>query len=419
MKKIALVLVIIITFLPLRAQKIYQTDVFDKMVKSLQVGIAGETLSSPYITLNGDKVIEVSFDALEEGYNRFAYSLIHCDADWKQSNLIPMDYMNGFQDLTIDDFSSGMGTTVAYIHYRMEIPNQDIQLKASGNYVLRVYKEDEPDKTVLTACFYVMEEQQVPISANVTTNTLIDTHQSHQQVNFSLNTSRFQINHPQTDLKVWVYQNNRRDNAVSGIMPSNIGGTQIDYSNIRELIFGAGNEYRRFEFLTPAFNGMHVEDISFHNPYYHVTLFADAPRSRRTYEYDQDQNGRYLINCRGCNFPDVDADYFVVHFALDVPLLLDGKIYILGDMFNNVLDEKSRIDYNQQINMYEKSVLLKQGHYNYQYVFIPNTEQKGLTGPFEGDYAPTENEYAVHIYYRPIGERYDRLIGVKMLNYSM
>jgi hypothetical protein len=289
----------------------------------------------------------------------------------------------------------------------------------SGNYAVRIYREDQPDETLLTACFYIVEDQTLPVNATLTTNTLIDTNRSHQQINFSLNTSRFPVNYPQTDLKIWVYQNNRRDNAVSGIMPSTIGGNMIEYANLRELIFEAGNEYRRFEFLTPSFNGMNVEEISFLNPYYHASLYADALRGGTSYQYDQDQNGRYLVNCRGCNYPDTDADYFVVHFALDIPPVTGGKIYILGDMFNNVLDGKSRIDYNPEINLFEKTVFLKQGHYNYQYLFVPDGEKKGTASLIEGNYAPTENEYAIHVYFRPIGERYDRLIGVNRINSAL
>lgn len=416
MKYSCLLFLLMLSVFSLSAQEIYETNVYNNMVKSLQVGVAGETLSSPYITLNGDQAIAINFDVIEEPYDRFAYSVIHCDADWKQSGLIPMEYINGFQGLPIDEYAPGMGTTVSYTNYYLELPNEDIQFKVSGNYAVRIYREDQPDETVLTACFYVVEDQALSIDANVTTNTLIDTNRSHQQINFSLNTSRFSINYPQTDLKIWVYQNNRRDNAVSGIMPSTIGGNRIEYANLRELIFEAGNEYRRFEFLTPSFNGMHVEGISFHNPYYHATLYADVPRGRSSYQYDQDQNGRYLVNCRNCNYPDTEADYFIVHFALDIPPLPDGKIYILGDLFNNVLDEKSRIDYNPEINLFEKTVFLKQGHYNYQYLFVPNGEKKGTTSLIEGNYAPTENEYAIHVYFRPIGERYDRLIGINRIN---
>ncbi|MDR2969237.1 MAG: DUF5103 domain-containing protein [Tannerellaceae bacterium] len=399
----------------LSAQKVYETNVYGEMVKSLRVGVAGETLSNPYIALNGEQVIGINFDVIEDPYQRLVYSVTHCDADWKQSDLIPVEYMTGFQGLPVEEYAPGMGTTVSYTNYYLELPNEDIRFKVSGNYAVRIFREDEPDKPLLTACFYVVEDQQLPVRAELTTNTLIDTNRSHQQINFSLNTSRFPVNYPQTDLKVWVYQNNRRDNAVSGIMPSLIGGNVIEYANLRELIFEAGNEYRRFEVLTPTFNGMNVEDISFHNPYYHATLYTDALRSGSSYQYDQDQNGRYLVNCRGCNYPDTDADYFVAHFALDIPPVPGGKLYIQGDLFNNVLDERSRINYNPELNLYEKNVLLKQGHYNYQYLFVPDGDKKGTTSLVEGNYAPAENKYAIHIYFRPMGERYDRLVGVNFI----
>lgn len=412
MRYSALIFLWLFSLVSLSAQEIYQTDVFHQMVRSLQVNIAGESSSDPYIILDSDQAIAIQFDVIEEGPQHYAYSIVHCDADWKASQLMSMEYMNGFQGLTIEEYAPAMGTSIAYTNYYLELPNADVQLKVSGNYAVRVYREDEPDETVLTACFYVAEEQQLPIEAQLTTQTLIDTNRAHQQLNFSINTSRFPISYPQTDLKVWVYQNRRRDNAVGGLMPSLIGANRIEYANLRELIFEAGNEYRRMEFLTPNFNGMGVENITFHNPYYHVTLYPDVSRAGHSYSYDQDQNGRYLVNCRSCTYPDTEADYFAVHFSLDIPPLLDGSIYIVGDLFHNIFDERSRIDYNPQTGGYEKSVLLKQGHYNYSYLFVPNGETRGTPALLEGNYAPTTNEYVIHVYYRPIGERYDRLISV-------
>ena len=70
---------------------------------------------------------------------------------------------------------------------------------------------------------------------------------------------------------------------------------QILYTNNQNLIFPAGNEYRRMEFLSNKYNGMHVESISFHNPYYHVLMTTiTRPLS---YQYDQDQDGRFFIRC--------------------------------------------------------------------------------------------------------------------------
>lgn len=412
MRRLYMLLSLVLVLMTVDAQEVYQTKVNDKLIKSLQVKMAGEIISTPVLFMNQEQQIEINFDALEPGYQRYIYSIYHCDADWKPSQLVPLEYMNGFQGLTIDNYASGLGTTVAYTNYQLFFPNDDIQFKVSGNYAVCVYREDEPSQAVLTACFSVVEPL-VMIDASVKGNTLMDTYKEHQQVDFRLNTHNYPIRQPHNELKVWVYQNNRRDNAVTGILPTGLSGSQIDYSNNRELIFPAGNEYRRFEFLSPRYNGMRIESISVHHPYYHATLMQDYLRSQRSYLYDQDQNGRFFVRCSSCSEPDVESDYFIVHFSLESDMLIDGNVYLSGELFNNVLDEQSKMGYNRETGCYEKPVLLKQGSYNYQYLFVPNGQTHGLTSELEGNYFQSENEYNIYVYYRPMGERYDRLIGMR------
>ena len=164
---------------------------------------------------------------------------------------------------------------------------------------------------------------------------------------------------------------------------------------------------------------MHVESISFHNPYYHVELMTDYRRDQLSYQYDQDQDGRFFIRCSNCNDPDSEADYYIVHFTLAMDLIPDGNVYLNGELYNNVLDEKSKMGYNPETHQYEKSVLLKQGSYNYQYLFVPNGQTVGQTGPIEGNFFQTENEYSIYVYYCPMGARYDRLIGVTSIRNTM
>lgn len=400
------------------AQVKYFTNVNSNQIKTLQVKVAGEMISEPCIVLNGEDRIEMNFDGLGSGYSRYAYNIIHCNGNWTQSQLSSIEYMNGFQGMTIDDFANSMGTTTQYSNYHLLLPNDDIQFKVSGNYAVQVYKEDTPDQIVFTACFSVVEPM-IGINASVSGNTDIDTNQSHQQVSFSLNTKNFPITYPQTDLKIFVYQDNRQDNAVSGLQPMSILENQISYTYNRSLIFPAGNEYRRMEFLSNKYSGMHVQNISFHNPYYNVELMTDHKRSNQTYQYDQDQDGRFFIRCSNCNDPDTEADYFIVHFALACDPLPDGNVYLNGELFNNVLDEKSRMGYNVDTHQYEKSILLKQGSYNYQYLFVPTGQTVGQTGPIEGNYYQTENEYSIYVYYCPMGARYDRLIGTTTIKNAM
>ena len=396
------------------AQEKYYTDVYTNQINTLQVRVAGKMMSDPVIKLSSNEQIEINFDAIGHNYNRFAYSIIHCDADWTQSSLTPIEYMDGFQGLTIDDFATSINTTTQYTNYLLQFPNEDIQFKVSGNYAVRVYRENEPDKILFTACFSVVEPL-VTLSAEITGKTMTDFNREHQQVSFAINHKNVAIAYPQTDLKIYVYQNNRKDNVVTNLKPTTILKDQLVYDNNRDLIFQAGNEYRRIEFLSNRYNGMGVNSIQFHNPYYNIELITNRPRSGQSYIYDQDQDGRYFIRCSNCSDPDTEADYYIVHFALACEPFLDGSVYLHGNLLNNVLDEKSKMGYNFETRQYEKSILLKQGSYNYQYVFVENGTNLGQSGVIEGNYHQTGNEYSIYVYYRPMGIRYDRLIGTTII----
>lgn len=405
-------------FLEGHAQKVYDTSVNSQRIKNLQVKNAGEFVSNPVISLSGEKQLEINFDALGDGYTRYAYSIVHCNADWTPSFVLPIEYLSGFQGTTVDDFANSMATTTAYSNYRFYLPNEDVQFKLSGNYAVKVYDESEPDNILFTACFYVTESL-VSIGTKISGNTDIDVNKHHQQLEFTIDHKNFPIPHPLTDMKIYVYQNDRRDNCVTNLKPSSILQNQIVYSHTRELIFKGGNEYRRMEFLSEKYNGMHVENVQFHNPYYHMTLYPDQKRNQFSYQYDQDQNGRFFTRCSNCSDPDTEADYYIVHFTLAEDEIPGGNVYLNGQFLCNNFNAESRMEYNKDAAQYEKSLLLKAGSYNYQYLFVPEGETIGQTYPIEGDFAETENEYTIAIYYRPIGARYDRLIGFERVQNRM
>jgi len=412
-----IIYIITCLFLPvgMQAQEVYRTRVYRDDIKSLEVRVEGELISTPFIELNGEDRIEITFDALHHSTGGFAYSVIHCDADWTKSSLIPIEYMKGFQREVIRDYANAIGTTTHYTNYRLSLPNDDTQLTVSGNYAIQIFEEDTPGKVVITACFSIVEPL-VEIEAGVSGNTDIDFNREHQQVEFFINTKNFNIRYPQTDLKVFAYQNNNLNDVRANLQPTMIGNDRLQYRNNRDLIFEAGNEYRRIEFLTHRYKDLGIEEIAFYNPYYHLTLYQEKKRDNQSYLYDQDQNGRFFIRCSGCDAPETEGDYYVVHFSLASEPIRNGKVYLYGDFFNNITDNKSLMEYNAETGAYEKPVLLKTGVYNYQYVFV---EEGGTIPSFkqtEGNYFETENEYTITVYYHPIGARYDRLIGHKTIN---
>ena len=253
------------------------------------------------------------------------------------------------------------------------------------------------------------------VSAQVSSDTEIDRNKTHQQVSFSIQYKGYPIRNPQNEVKVHVLQDNRTDNWVTNLHPSYIGPDQLRYEHNRALIFPAGNEYRRFEMVSTRYASQGVESIRYHAPYYHVTLRPDEPRLLN-YSYDQDQNGRFVIRYDEAVDNTTEADYFFVHFSLlwENPLT-EGNFYLQGAFTYDNFNEESRLKYNAEAHAYECTQLLKQGAYNYQYLYVAPGTTVGSTAQAEGNFYETENEYLILVYHRPFGERYDRLIGMQQV----
>lgn len=384
-----------------------ENAVFADNLKSIQVEVNGEWGEPPVMLLGGSNFVEVSFDDLQHSYVRYTYSIVHCNADWKRSDLLESEYLSGFNGNRIEDYEQSMNTEMEYNHYSVRIPNDDIKLLVSGNYRMDIYADDS-EEPVARACFSVLESR-VGVDITVSGNTDIDTNKSHQQLSFNINYRGYQANNPQEEFKPVVCQNRRWDNCVSGLRPTYMRMDQLIYNHNRQLIFNAGNEYRRFEILDERTPTMRVDRMVYSDPYYHAEIFADQPR--RNYVYDEDQDGRYWVRNGDNEMNETESDYFFTHFRLEMPQVAGGNMYINGELTNNRLSEQYRMDYNLMEHAYEIVMPLKQGSYNYQYLFVPDDSGAGLTSFAEGDFYQTENEYYVYVYHRAFGTRYDKLVG--------
>ncbi len=406
------VLCTLVSFITTVAQpaKPYRTQTFGFDWRTLQVQVEDSPLAPPVINLGEANRIVISFDHLAEDVAYLQYSIIHCDADWRPSQLSELEYMTGLNTNDVSDYAYSNATFAHYVNYRITLPNDEVQFTKSGNYVVVVYPEFNPDSLVLQACFSV-SEQLVNVGAGATSNTDIGYNTEYQQVNVQVSHPYYQIQDPFNDLKVQVSQNNRRDNEVVVTRPLRVMNNEIYYEHNRQLIFEGCNEYRRFEMVSTNYVGMGVAQIQYFDPYYHAILATDYPRYGGSYFYDQTQFGRYIIRESNASDSNLEADYFIVHFTLDEKLLPGGNIYIDGELTHHLYDANSQMQYNPQTEQYEQVLFLKQGSYNFMYLFKPNGSSRANSNLTEGNYYETVNEYLVKVYHRPPGARYDRLIG--------
>ncbi|MBQ5730941.1 MAG: DUF5103 domain-containing protein, partial [Bacteroidaceae bacterium] len=156
-------------------------------IRALQMQLNDQWDAVPVLTLGSDDDICFSFDEMSHTYHRYTYRVVHCNADWSQSELFPIDYLEGFNDQPIEDWQTSENTTQLYSHYQFYLPNDDVSLKVSGNYKVEVYDDEAGDDTPIALFGFLVVEPRVGIEAQVSSDTEIDRNATHQQVSFKVN----------------------------------------------------------------------------------------------------------------------------------------------------------------------------------------------------------------------------------------
>lgn len=362
----------------------------------------------PIITLGTDETLEFSFDMMGRDSKTYHYHIDHCDANWEKSDLLYSEYMDGFDDEDLEMGISSQNTTFEYTHFSLTFPNEENSPKLSGNYILTI-----TDRNHEYALFrFCVVEPKAEIKPSVTDVTDIDTRKSHQQVLASVNADRLSCFDAQEELKLTVMQNMRFDNAARVISPDFVEGNSVSWKHCNPMIFDAGNGFRRFEITDVYANTLNVDRISFFDPYYHATLKPDEPR--KSYYYDADHKGRFLIRStqNGVTDYDTEADYAFVHFELYTELIDGGAPYVFYQYDGAGFSMKQKMEFRgTRPHCYEVTIPMKMGSYDYQYLWVPNGKNSGETGKIEGNWYSTPNEYLLLLYQRVPGDRYDRLVG--------
>ena len=398
----------------------YQNSIFREEIKSVQLYREGNELSNPVFELGSDVHLVLKFDDLAEDAKNYSYTLIHCDANWNESYIQQSEYLTGFPDNPVSDYAMSFNTTVKFVNYQLRIPNEDCTPKFSGNYALVVFEDNDREKLVLIHRFHVVESL-VRIEGLVKKATFDPFNGENQEVDFKIFNEKLRLMNPRDDIKVVLMQNRRWDNAIRELKPSFIRDNMLDYDYNKENVFPGGNEFRYFDIRTKRYNGENVQDIKFIRPYNHVTLLPDAIRSNKKYSSYKEMNGNFAIESqdRVTDF-DTECDYMFVHFFLPLPSqLLGGSVNVFGALTGWNANKTNELKWNFENGGYELSLLLKQGYYNYQYVYVPEGAKNADSVNLEGTHFLTENEYQIYAYYRDITSRYDRLVGFVTLNSSV
>ncbi len=395
----------------------YQNAVFNENIKTVRMYRDGFELSHPVLNLNEGVQLIFMFDDLSDGPKDYYYTVIHCDADWNESFVSQTDYINGFHENPVNDYQLSFNTTFKYTNYQLRLPNENLKFNFSGNYILVVYENRDKEKVVITQRFYVVEPK-VNVSGTVRRATNDPFSGSNHEVDFVVSHPNLNIENPVKDVKVVLMQNGRWDNAIRKLKPLYIRNSRLEYDYNRENVFRAGNEFRYFDNRSNKYNGENILGTEYHNPYFHKTIKVDAVRANKNFFKYNDMNGRYTVESqdREVQDPYTGCDYTFVHFTLPLPsILLGGTVNVFGGLTGWNANKSNEMTWNFNTSAYELTLLLKQGYYNYEYVYVPQGSTVADNVNIEGSFWETENEYQVFVYYSDFAARYDRLVGYHVL----
>ena len=381
-------------------------------------GQATDPMQPAVLSLGAGSRLRLEFDEMGAQYYNYYFKIVPCTWNWKPGLLQDMEIVEQYNEFVMDGYELSSGTRVPFVHYFATIP----PVKLSGNYLLMVYRNGNKDDLVITRRFVVFENQ-MSIAPEIKFAAGVEQRFSHQQVDFTLNYSAYPIYNPTQTIKVVVRQNGRWDNALMGLAPFFIRDDEkvldfhhVDLSNA----FEGNNEWRNFDIRSIRFRGFNVAALTFNNTRADAYLSTDASRNVRNYTYFVDANGRYVVGKAETDDAALNADYVNTHFTLTQPANLPpGKVYIFGAISDWQLKPAFRMqpDSANPKNLVA-NVLLKQGFYNYEYAFLPEGATKLELTPLEGSYSLTENYYEVLVYVRPIGARYDQMVGYNRVSYN-
>jgi hypothetical protein len=373
------------------------------------IQFSGTTSQSQLPIIRLGSRLQLSFDALNGNEEDYYYSITHYNYDWTPSDLSKGEYLDGFDELRIDNYENSLNTLQIFSHYRLTIPNRETRrIKKSGNYLLSIYNDE--NNLIFSRKFMVLENL-VDVNVEIKRSRDLNYIDEKQVVQFSINSPNLLLINPKQTVKTLILQNSNLKTAISHLKPQYTIGTELIYRYDKEAAFWGGNEFLSFDnkdvrAATYGIRGVELNEL------YENYLYTNISRKDRPYTYDPDINGNFVVRNIDAENQNIEAEYVFMHFKLQFyEDIGDKEIHIYGNFNNWTIDGSTYMEYDKLSDTYRNTRLFKQGYYNYKYVVVDRdgSIDEGAVG---GNFWQTENEYTVLVYFRDLGARYDRIVGM-------
>ena len=410
MIKSTLAFLLLISFIPVSLAQVDEI-IEPNYIRTIQFKGNTQLSQLPIINL-GDR-INLSFDALNGKEEDFYYVITHHNFDWTTSDLAKSEYLDGFDEVRIETYENSLNTLQIFSNYRLNIPNRETRgLRKSGNYMITI--TDSDGYPIFSRKFMVVENK-VSVAVAIKRSRDLNFIDEKQVVQFSINSPNLLLINPKETVKTVVLQNSNLKTAITDLEPQYTLGSELIYRYDQEASFWGGNEFLAFDNKDVRAANNNIRRVVL-NDLYENYLFTDPARFNRPYTYNPDINGNFVVRNIDVQDANIEAEYVRMHFNLQYfEDLGDRELHIYGNFNNWSIDGSTYMRYDEASGTYRNDRLFKQGFYNYKYVLVDRdgSIDEGAVG---GNFWQTENDYTVLVYFRDLGARFDRIVGIGKAN---
>jgi hypothetical protein len=385
-------------------------------VLSVKFTPGGNGLGSPFMRLNSGERLLLEFDDISGQFHDYNYTLIHCNADGQPSRLRFFEYANGLERAYISDYRFSQTIYQSYVHYTVTLPNEQMKITRSGQYILKVFKNENPEDVVLTRRFYVSDDK-VRIEADLHRAMSPAKSRTHHEIDVEVYPGKYRIADPSRELSLYLMQDDRTDNLIENLKPLFMANDHYSYNYESENLFEAGNEWRWFDIRSFENRNESVDGVVRRPDTMH--LFLKPFKTRRTHsQLDRQWNrfGMFETSAWGQTQPETDADYAQVYFYFESETPFEeGDLYVFGEMSGPGYAASCKMKYNTHRKRYELQKYLKQGLYNFKFMLKTKSDITGSEEYTDGNHSGTLHRYTVLVYQRKPGDDVDDLIGIRQI----
>lgn len=380
-------------------------------IKTLRTYRLQDETSLPVITSEGELTIEFDIQSAAEPDLNIVFRF--CDKDWNpEDNLFLQNHGENIA-YNLDFDLLPFTVQDARYHFKGSFPDEEnsISFPFSGKWMY--YITDAHDTSVIFASgkfFFVKNELEL--------NVAFKREQLEDKVYFPLSigyvfnlTTNFYLHedfYPEYIDHLEIIENKKIDYPFLVEKNFNSNTRQFYWDGSRKFSFVVrdirpGNEYRQTD----------LRDINRFNSKNVRAQFDGIEYSRFYKQGRRDLNGGSILT----NYKNEHSEYLNVEFTVRPHEELFQSIFLVGS-FNDwrILPE---FEMEKRGGTYLKTVQLKRGVYDYQYVtadFMGNEIKNSDWLLLEGNFWETSNLYYVFIYYRdPNYGGYDRIIGCRTI----